>query len=243
MPLTMQDTNEALTGLLEKYGVRKTSEYSFVTGSSVIEASLSDERTIPLQPWRSSRRFIELFKLVDSHTLEDVCQLRFSNCATTGTSLESILYEEFDLCEYIGHGRIVSVNAVFSGGQACNVILRLDNGIIGSIEASCLLPEGTQGTSRHEVVARRGVANDVPVDVQRQQQSIYLYTKDGCQGFRDEDFELYGLDNNEIMMVRAEFDFYRSGADAGSQKDRHNHLRSIVEATVESEATHRRIDI
>ncbi len=243
MPVTMQDTNEALTGLLEKYGVRKTSDYSFVSGSSIVKASMPDERTIPLQPWRSSRRFFELFKLVDSRTLEDVCQLRFSNCATTGTSLESILYEEFDLCEYIGHGRIVSVNAVFSSGQACNVILRLDNGIIGSIEASCLLPEGSKGTSRHEVVARRGVANDVPVDVQRQQQSIYLYTKDGCQGFRDEDFELYGLDDNEIMMVRAEFDFYKSGADTRSQKDRHNHLRSVVEAAVESEATQRRVNI
>ncbi len=92
-------------------------------------------------------------------------------------------------------------------------------------------------------MARRGVANDVPVDVQRQQQSIYLYTKDGCQGFRDEDFELYGLDDNEIMMVRAEFDFYKSGADTRSQKDRHNHLRSVVEAAVESEATQRRVNI
>lgn len=239
----MRDTNEALTGLLEKYGVRKTSEYSFIPGNSAIEASMPDERTIPLHPWRSSRRFIELFKLVDSHTLEDVCQLRFAHCAVAGTSLESILYQEFDLCEYIGHGRIVSINAVFSGRQACNVILRLDNGVIGSVEASCLLPDGAQETSRHEVIARRGVANDVPVDVQQLQQSIYLYTKDGCQGFRDEDFELFGLKDEEIMMVRAEFDFYKSGADSQSQKDRHDHLRSVVKAAVESDITRRRMDI
>lgn len=170
----MKDYSNFLQKLTGKYGVAYDPAVKFVCGQKAVAATDCGE-AVPLQPWRSDRRFVELAKLVSSNTIEDVCQLRFLHHSTSAKSIDEILYEECDLLEFIGQGTIASVHAVMTAGHACNVIVKLDNGIIGSVEVTDLLPEGTKDTVRHEIVARRGVANDLPIDIQLQQESVYVF--------------------------------------------------------------------
>lgn len=199
--------------------------------------------TTPLQPWRCNRRFVELAKLVETQTIEDVCLLRFMHMSDQGTSLDDLLYREFDLCEYLGKGKIVSLHAVFTDGCTGNAIVKLDNGVIASIEVGNNLPDGKSDIDRHEIIARRGVANDIPVDVQIPLQSIYTFTTDGENGYRDVDFELYGLSELEIEFVRAAFEFCKdpSSAEAHSRQDAH--LQKTIKAAFDSNVQHKRIDL
>ena len=62
---------------------------------------LNNGQVVNLLPWRVERRFIELKKLIEDHTLEDVSTLRF--CAmSTEQNLIQLLYREFDLCSFLG---------------------------------------------------------------------------------------------------------------------------------------------
>ena len=220
-------SREALKGLLAKYGV----------------AWAPEVEDVPVQPWRNDRRFTELFKLVDGRTIEDVCLLRFSHMTDARTPLSDTLYREFDLCEYIGHGRIVTLHAVFTAGTTGNVIVKLDNGIIGSVEVGCKLPDGKSDLERHEIVARRGVANDLPMDVQIPLQSIYTYTTDGEAGYRDVDFELYGFSENEIALIRTRFELCKNPSLASCCADRDTHLRALVKAALDSNEQKKKLEV
>ena len=66
--------NESLAFLREKYGIPAG---SIVAGKECFELAL-DGKHVPLLPWRVERRFIELKKIIDGKTLEDVSTFRFA---------------------------------------------------------------------------------------------------------------------------------------------------------------------
>ena len=99
------------------------------------------ENQIPLLTWRVKRKFIELKKIVEDATIENVCMLRFSSMGNSDEwDWNSLLYRELDLCEFIGNGKIVSLQAVISDSRTGNVILKLDNDILCSVEISTRMP-------------------------------------------------------------------------------------------------------
>ena len=227
MFVNMKTEKEALAGLLQKYDIPFT------------EGDLDTSR--PIQPWRCNRKYVELGKMVSSQTLEHPCLLRFCHLTQEGTSLESLLYREFDLAEFISGHRIVSLHAVFTDGRSGSVIIKLDNGIVGSVEVGNLLPEGQNEVDRHEIIARRGVGSDIVVDTQIPQQSIYLMTEDGSESYKDTDSELYSLDEKGIERVRATFALLKDPAKASFHADQDAHLKKAVAAALESNETHKKI--
>ncbi|MBP5374581.1 MAG: hypothetical protein J6Y31_06700 [Bacteroidales bacterium] len=223
----MIQEKEALAGLLKKYDVPFTDK--------------DLDTTKPIQPWRCNRKYVELEKMVSSNTLEHPCLLRFCHLTQESTSLENLLYREFDLAEFITGHKIVALHAAFTGGRSGSVIIKLDNGIVGSVEVGNLLPEDQKEVDRHEIIARRGVGSDIVVDTQLPQQSIYLMTKDGPETYKDTDSELYGLDEKQIERVRATFALLKatSGIDFHAAQDKH--LKEAVAAALESNKNHKKI--
>lgn len=238
----MEKMKAALEALLKKYDVALDPRFNPVNGELHIGKPLGAE-DIPLQIWRSDRRFTELAKLVDNQTIENVCLLRFSHMTDSDTTLDAILYEEFDLCEFIAKGEITSLHAVFTDNHTGNIIIKLSNKVIESVEVGNLLPDGKSDIERHEVVARRGVANDIPVDVQIPQQSIFTFTTDGETGYRDVDFELFGFSEKEIHHIRSRYDFYKDTSKAEELRKKHFHLSSLAEAAFLSDKEKRKIEI
>ena len=54
----------------------------------------------------------------------------------------------------------------------------------------------------HEVVARTGVASDLPVDTQMVQYPIYVLKGGETEVYNEIDFELYGMNNTQADCIR-----------------------------------------
>ncbi|MDD5596990.1 MAG: hypothetical protein PHV82_03530 [Victivallaceae bacterium] len=223
------DKNAALAYLLEKYRVSGTGK---ITGSC-LEAG---GRNIPLLPWRLERRFTELRSLIANRTLEDVSTLRFARLTTGIENLDELIFQELDLCEWLGASPVSRLFAVFSGRRAVNIIARLENGISTSVECSVMLPKNAAPLSRHEIIARRGVASDQVVDVQVPQSSIYTYTAEKAECFTDVDAEIFGLSQSDAHLVRAAFKVLSAAETAAEWTTQDLHIKELINEAKQSEA-------
>ena len=224
---------EGLEFLLNKYDVPHSVKANMLPGWKFYKTDLQ-ENDIPLMPWRHERKFIELHKLVSSGTIEGVCMLRFCCLMDSTANLAMLMYREFDLCEFIGQGSIKYVHAVFTDNRSGNVIVKLDNDVIASVEIGNEMPENSKKIDRHEIIARRGVASDLVVDTQIPQESIYTFTKKGVNGYKDVDNELYGLSEDEVGEVRACFDYQKNPCQKGDLVKRHLHLSKLIDLAFKS---------
>ena len=199
--MKIEEMNKALQRLREKYAVAADGEIIVAAADSIgnaAELKLADGTVCKLLPWRKERRFVELKKLVDGKTLEDVSTLKSASC------VHSLLYRELDLAAFLGESEVSSIFAV-ANGKAMNLIVRLADGKSVSIECSAALPENAEAIDKHEIIARRGVGCDRTVDTQVPQASIYEFTADGEKRYTDTDTELFGFALDEILTIRAAF--------------------------------------
>lgn len=238
----MNKTDEALNKLLKKYDIKNDQSLNLLPGWKFFDKKLKDT-DIPLLSWRSNRKYVELNKLTSGNIVEHVCMLRFCCLTDKNTDLSTLMYREFDLCEFIGQGIISSVHATFSDNRGGNVIVKLDNGIICSIEIGNLLPEGSTMIDRHEIIARRGVASDIVVDTQIPQKSIYTYTEKGNFEYKDVDNELYGLSELEIESVRSSFNYLTGKRDKTALAKQHEHLSLLIKSAYISDKDCKKIEI
>lgn len=225
--------NAALQRLRAKYAVAMDGTLAADKASAAGVRLETAESAVPLLPWRVERRFVELKKIIDSQTLEDVSTLRFA-AMQSGVTLAQLLYREFDLCEHMIGAQIVKTFAVISDEKVANVIVTFDDNRSASVECSAALPEGTEDIDRHEIIARRGVACDRVVDTQVPQSSIYTFTADGVKSFTDTDEELFGFSNMEITAVRAAFEVLKNKALAQEWAAADSRLQHKVSATLDS---------
>lgn len=248
------DVEKALTELLEKYSVQPPQPYHlFKAGSAnalclfpgyFFVGHLLENNQIPLLTWRVKRKFVELKKIVQESVIENVCLFRFCCIGSKNKwSLNSLLYREMDLLEFIGNGNIVSVQAVITDDEVSNVILRLDNNALCSIEVGIQMPPETPLIDRHEIIARRGVTSDIVVDTQIPQSSIYSFTKKEKAQYTDVDMELYGFDDLQIDHIRSAFQVFKNTGLTEQWQQQHKHLVNLVQMVFESNKKRERIII
>jgi hypothetical protein len=198
---------------------------------------------VPLLPWRSERRFVELRRLVDDQVVTPVRMARFA-CQTDGASLDlaAILYREFDLAEWLLRSRICSIAASITGPIA-NGIVRLTNDVVCGIESGAGLPPGTAMIDRHELIAGRGVACDRGVDTQIPQDSVYAFTAEGTARYTDADAELFGLEPGEVPLVRAAYETLLHPERADFLRQQHRRLAALVRLAFESDRRGQRLAV
>lgn len=245
----------ALAGLVQKYEVSAppgwtlhagpdaaAGPHAMLPGWTALERALPTG-CVPLLPWRSQRRFLELKRLVDDQVVAPVCMARFA-CQTDGASLDltAILYREFDLAEWLLSSPICAVTASITGAAA-NVILRLEKGIVCGVEAGAMLPHGTAMIDRHELIAGRGVACDRVVDTQVPQDSVYALTTDGECRYTDTDAELFGLEPDEVPLVRAAYETLLHAERADALRRQHQRLAALVRLACESDRRRERLAV
>lgn len=246
------DIEIALAILVEKYGIQTKKTFHLsdnkddnslqLMPGNLFENGSPGINQIPLLTWRYKRKFTELKKIVDDAVIQDVCLYRFSQLGDKDkSSLFSLLYREMDLLEYIGNSKILSVQAVISDDQVANVILRLENNSLGSIEVSSQMPSGSQMVERHEIIARRGVTSDLVVDTQIPQSSIYTFTNQGENRYTDVDNELFGLEDSKIDHVRSAFQVLKNPDLQEKWRQQHHHLCTLVKMVFDSNNNHKRI--
>ena len=208
--------------------------------------SVASDRFIPLLPWRTERRFVELKRLVDDRTVEPVVLCRFS-CQTTGEPLrlKAILYREFDLLEWLIGSPIVSLQASITADRFANVLVRLQSGAVCSVEAGATLPPHTQPTmvDRHELIARRGVASDRVVDSQLPLSSVYTFTGRGTASYTDTDAELFGMEQDDIDLARAAYELAMRPSELDDLRRQHRRLTQLVDMACQSDRLRQRLSL
>ena len=237
-----KEVANAIDSLLKKYQIKADESKEFISGCFLTDENDSGTY-IPLQPWRYNRKFVELRRIVDSRTIEEPLMFRF--CALGDKhrwTIDSLIYRECDLCEFLGDSAIISVHAVLNE-SAGSVIAKLANGVICSVEIGAQLEKGSKMIDRHEIIARRGVASDIVVDTQIPQNSVYTFTDSGSRAYRDIDFELFGLDEPDIEFARAVFDICKNPALQTTLIERHKHLTALVDTIHQSNHLKKRFDI
>lgn len=235
------DPNRALRYLLDKYGITGSGKITREKKAQMLSGYLqTGQARLPLLTWRLERRFVELKKLIEQKTLKEISTLRFCRIASArDQSLESLLYQEFDLCEWLTGSRICRVFAVFNAHQAVNVIVKLEYDVSGSIEGAVRLPPGQEPLDRHEIISRSGVASDRVVDTQIPQASLYAWTGQGRKSFTDTDAEIFGLEQNDVNLVRAAFKVLSEAATAAEWTAQDRRLTALVKAAQASGITGR----
>ena len=240
-----KDIENSLMNLLEKYSIQvngsiqlfgrsKPGVLNLQPGYEFLE-SHEENNPVPLLTWRMRRKFIELEKILADNVVEEPCLFRISCRASIDKwSLSSILYRELDLCEFIGNGKIVSLQATINESEVANLIVKLDNSILCSIEVSTQLPHNSVLQDRHEVIGRRGVASDLVVDTQVGQSSVYTFTEQGEITYTDTDMELFGFDNDQIDHIRAAFQVLKEPGLIDEWQQQHEHLVYLLNAVFES---------
>lgn len=254
MTHAIETLETALTGLLEKYGVEVPRRWTLSRGPRrdalaggittlvaawEVPAGPCDAGVVPLLLWRFQRRYMELKQLVESRTIASVVMVRSACLADSSRfSVEALLYRELDLLEWLTDQEIKRIYAT-GGRRTMNVIARLADSSIASIEVAATLPPDAQMEDRHELIARRGIASDRAVDTQVRQDSIYLWHEGGRTAVTDVDHELFGLDDEEVALVRAAIDALRTPEANDRLRRRHEHLTALVSAASRSEAERR----
>ena len=253
-----RDLIAALQSLLDKYAIDAPRRWRLVEGEQrpdgdtgegltlvpgwlLPEAELAED-IVPLLPWRSERRFVELKRMVDDRTIEPVLMCRFA-CLTNGDamSLGAVLYREFDLAEWLGGAPIVSVYTALNQRRCANAIARLANNVLCSVEAGVTLPAGSATIDRHELIARRGVASDRTVDTQVPQSSVYAFTAVGPRQYTDTDAELFGLRAEAASLVRSGYEVLARSDRAATLRQRRRRLVELVELAFQSDRKRQRL--
>lgn len=213
----MKILQEKLNFLLTKYSVDVKAE--LVDAKTV----RIDGQDLPLLAHRNERRFIEQKNIVTGGTLQGVSVMRVARIIEKGSDIYEALYRELDICSYVLGRKLVSI-MVMQNDNVLNAISTCEDGVVCTIEISATLAAGEPAKDKHEVIAQRGTCCDVVVDAQLKQDSIYVFGQEN-QKFTDVDFELYGLNVEQVAIVRAAFGIAQKknyeemkAIDAGLQK-------------------------
>ena len=216
--------------LLNKYSVSAKAVLS-ADGKTVV----IDGKEVPVLPWESERRIIELRNLVVTGRLGNMCTYRIGHTAKKGTDLFEMLAREVGILEFTVNSTAKEVFAI-AGKNTMNCIVETENGCVCTIELGATLGEGQRDIDKHEIITDNGVGCDRVVDTQMPQESIYVYGKNK-QAFMDTDAELYGYAEIQINTIRNAFAAAKNVAVQEANVAKWAHIQKVVAAAKASLAT------
>ena len=218
---------KGLNYLLNKYSVGTDATLS-ADGKTV----KIGEKDVPVLPWESERRFIEMRGLVLTGRLGNMCTYRIGHTAPSGTDLFALLAREIGVLEFTVNSEAKEIFAI-AGNNSMNCIVETENGCVCTIELGATLEAGERDIDKHEIITDAGVACDRVVDTQMPQESIYVYGK-RQEVYMDTDAELYGYSELEINTIRNAFVLSSKKEARSAAVDKYEHIAKVVEAAAKS---------
>lgn len=209
--------------LLKKYSVATDATLS-ADGKTVAVSG----KDIPVLPFESERRFIELRNLVTLGRLGNMCTYRIAHTSKCGTDLFELLKREIGILEFTVNSKVTEIFAI-KGGNALNVITETENGCVCTIELAATLSEDQKDVDKHEIITDSGVGCDRVVDTQMPEESIYLLGKNK-KTFTDTDAELFGYSVIEINTIRNAFLIAKCPEVQKTNVEKWEHIEKVVKA-------------
>lgn len=216
--------------LLNKYSVNVKAVLS-ADGKTVA----IDGKEVPVLPWESERRFIELRNLVLTGRLGNMCTYRIGHTAKKGTDLFEMLAREVGILEFTVNSTAKEIFAI-AGKNTMNCIVETENGCVCTIELGATLEDGQKDVDKHEIITDNGVGCDRVVDTQMPQDSIYVFGKNK-QAFMDTDAELYGYAEIQINTIRNAFAVAKNESLQKANEKKWAHIQQVLAAAKVSLAT------
>lgn len=192
----------------------------------------------PLFHWQLKRKYSELRGLLDRKMIEPALAMRIHHIVPHDAftrSLKDIIVFETDLLQFVTRSKVQKVFADFSGEIYTNCIMSTDTNVKASMELG-FSPDKSEPVLLHEVVARTGVASDLPVDIQMVQYPIYVIKGEETKVYNEIDFELYGMDNTEADCIRFMLWALTDLSRVDAVKADYAHIEKVYEAAVKSTA-------
>lgn len=208
--------------LLEKYSVKSLAEL-VKDGKTVV----IDGKPVPVLPWESERRIIELRNLVVTGRLGNMCTYRIGHTTKKGADLFELLAREVGILEFTVNSTAKEIFAI-AGKNTMNCIVETENGCVCTIELGATLNAGQKDVDKHEIITDNGVGCDRVVDTQMPQQSIYVFGKEE-QSFMDTDAELFGYEEIQINTIRNAFALAKSEELRDANAKKWAHIQKVVE--------------
>ena len=196
-------------------------------------------QNVPLYHWQAQAKYIQLRGLIDRGMVEPALAMRIhhmvSHDAYTKTLKDIVVYEA-NLFEFITRAKLNKVFADFSGEIYTNCIMSCENNVKASMELG-FLPDESEPVLLHEVVARTGIASDLPVDTQTVHYPIYVFKGKETVTYNEIDYELYGMKNVEADMIRFILWALTDTARISELIKDYAHMENVYAAAVKSSAT------
>ena len=196
-------------------------------------------QNVPLYHWQAQPKYIQLRGLIDRGIVEPALAMRIhhmvSHDAYTKTLKDIVVYEA-NLFEFITRAKLNKVFADFSGKIYTNCIMSCENNVKASMELG-FLPDESEPVLLHEVVARTGIASDLPVDTQTVHYPIYVFKGKETITYNEIDYELYGMKNVEADMIRFILWALTDTARISELIKDYAHMENVYAAAVKSSAT------
>lgn len=122
--------------------------------------------------------------------------------AFTGSdvSLDRLIYRELCIAEFILHSKIVKITA-FVNQNAANIIAVTQDGTTANLDLGNTMAAGSHIQCQHRLITKHGMANDLSVSEMTVQHQVYIFSENGTAVYDDDEYYLYGLNEEEVETV------------------------------------------
>ena len=114
--------------------------------------------------------------------------------------LERLIYRELDIAEFILHSKVKKITA-FVNQNAANIIAIMENGTSANLDLGNTMAAGAHYQCQHRLITNHGMANDLSATDMIIQHQLYIFGAEGTQVYDDDEYYLYGLDEEEVAKV------------------------------------------
>jgi hypothetical protein len=117
-------------------------------------------------------------------------------------SLQELIYREFYIAEFILNSQVKKITA-FANCNSANIIAVMENETCANMDLGNTMAPGSTNQCQHRLITMRGMANDRAVGNMTVEHQVNVYGQDSTSPtvYDDDEYYLYGLDDNQICKV------------------------------------------
>ena len=158
--------------------------------------------------------------------------------AFTGSdiSLDQLIYREVCIAEFILHSKIKKITA-FVNENAANIIAVMEDGTTANLDLGNTMAPGSHIQCQHRLITKHGMANDLSVTDMTVQHQVYVFSEEGTKVYDDDEYYLYGLEEQEVETVLTIHGILTGHISAESWPEDHIRYEKMIAAVYESGKT------
>ena len=150
-------------------------------------------------------------------------------------TLDQLIYRELEIAEYLLHSRIEKITA-FVNGNAANLIALMENGTCANIDVGTTMAPGSENQCQHRLITTHGMTNDRAVGTMTVANQVSVF---GCDSkapvvFDDDEYYLYGLDDDEVSKALTIYFILTGAEDYSDWNERDARYRAAIKAVYAS---------